>query len=118
MSLSVQRSVLESFSFNGKNIRAVHAPGLGEYLIGIDVSRAIGYVDDDDSRCAIKRHVTQKYMMQFVDVKDIVKRHVQVAVPQDNAILLTEPGLYCFLLRCKMTGAEPFMKLAVKTVLP
>ena len=57
-------------------------------------------------------------MMQFVDVKDIVKRHVQVAVPQDSAILLTEPGLYCFLLRCKMTGAEPFMKLAVKTVLP
>ena len=55
--------------------------------------------------------------MRFVDVKDIVKRHVQVAVPQDDAILLKEPSLYCFLLRCKMTGAEPFMKWAVKTVL-
>ena len=28
MSLSVQRSVVESFRFNGKNIRAVHVPGL------------------------------------------------------------------------------------------
>ena len=28
ISLSVQRSVVESFRFNGKNIRAVHVPGL------------------------------------------------------------------------------------------
>ena len=49
-------------------------------------------------------------MMQFEDVKDIVKRHVRLDVPQDDAVLLKEPGIYCFLLRCKMDGAEPFME--------
>ena len=118
ISLSVQRLVLESFRFNGKNIGTVYVPGLGEYLIGIDVSREIGYVDDDNGRCAIKRHVLQKYMMRFEDVKDIVKRHVRAAVPQDYVILLKKTGIYCFLLRCKIPRAKPFMKWDVETVLP
>ena len=53
--------------------------------------------------------------MQFEDVKDIVKRYVRWDVPQDDAILLKEPGLYCFLLRCKMPGAEPVIEWAVET---
>ena len=53
MSLLVQRSVVQPFKFNGKNIRAVHAPGLGRCLVGIDMSRAIGYVNDSDGRRAI-----------------------------------------------------------------
>ena len=81
MSLSVQRSVVESFSFRGKNVRSVHVTDLGECLVSIDVSRAIGYVDDNNGRRAIKRHVSQKYTMQFEDVKDIVERHVQSDVP-------------------------------------
>ena len=60
MSLSVHRSVAESFSFNGKNIRAVHVPDFGECLVGTDVSKAIGYVDDNNGRRAIKRHVSPK----------------------------------------------------------
>ena len=86
--------------------------------MGIDVSRAIEYVDDNNGRRVIKRHVPQKYMMLFEDVTDIVKRHLWTDVPQDDAILLKEPGLYCFLLRCKMPGGEPFMEWAVETVLP
>ena len=117
MSLLVQRSVVESFSFNGKTVQSVHAPDLGECLVGIDVSRAIGYVDGNNGRRAIKRHVPQKYMMWFEDVKDIVKRHVRSDVPQDDAILLKESSLYCFLLRCKMPNAKPFMEWAVETVL-
>ena len=35
MSLSVQHSVVGSFKFNVKNIRAVDVPGLGESLVGI-----------------------------------------------------------------------------------
>ena len=108
MSLSVQRSVVESFSFNGKNIRSVNVPGLGECLVGIDVSRAIGYVDGNNGRREIKRHVPQKYMIQLEDVKGIVIRHVRLDVPQDDAILLKEPGLCCFLLRCKMSDAKPW----------
>ena len=56
-------------------------------------------------------------MMRFEDVKDIVKRHIRRDVPQDDAILLKEPGLYCFLLRCKMAGAEPLMEWFIETVL-
>ena len=56
--------------------------------------------------------------MLFEDVKIIVESHVHPDVPQDDAILLKEPGLYCFFLRCKMPGAKPFMEWAVETVLP
>ena len=118
MSLSVQRSAIKSFSFRSKNVRSVHVPGMGECLVGIDVSRTIGYTDDNNSRRAIKRHVPQKYMMRFEDVKDTVERHVQSDVPQNDAILLKEPGIYCFLLRCRMSKAEPFMEWVVETVLP
>ena len=37
---------------------------------------------------------------------------------QPNTMLLKEPGLYCFLLRCKKDEAEPFMEWVVETVLP
>ena len=74
MSLSVQRSVVESFSFRGKNVQSVHVPDLGECLVGIDVSRAIGYADDNNGRRAIKRHVPRKYTKRFEDVKDIVEK--------------------------------------------
>ena len=118
MSLSVQRSAIKSFSFRSKNVRSVHVPGMGECLVGIDVSRTIGYTDDNNSRRAIKRHVPQKYMMRFEDVEDTVERHVQSDMPQNDAILLKEPGIYCFLLRCRMSKAEPFMEWVVETVLP
>ena len=32
--------------------------------------------------------------------------------------MLKEPGLYCFLLRCKKPRAEPFIEWVVETVLP
>ena len=107
MSLSFQRSAVESFSFRGKNVRSVHVPDLGECLVGIDVSRAIGYADDNNDRRAIKRHVRQKYMMQFEEVKDILERLVHLDLPQDNAIVLKEPGLYCFLRGVKCLGPNP-----------
>ena len=117
MSLSVQRLAIELFSFRGKNVLYVHVPGMGECLVGIDVSRAIGYADDNNGKRAIKRHVPQKYMMRFEDVKDTVERHVQSDVPQDDTILLKDSGIYCFLLRCKMSKAKLFMVWVVETVL-
>ena len=96
----------------------MYVPDLGECLVGIEVSRAIGYVHGNNGRRAVKRHVPQKYTMRFEDVKDVVGRLVQSDVPQDDAILLKEPGFCCFLLRCKMPGAEPFMEWVVETVLP
>ena len=94
-------------------MRSVHVPDLGQRLVGIDVPRATGYVDGNNGSRAIKRHVPQKYMMRFEVVKDIVKRYIGRAT--DDAILLKEPDLYCFLLRCKMPGAEPVMEWAVET---
>ena len=35
-----------------------------------------------------------------------------------DTVLLKEPALYCFLLRCKRDEAELFMEWAVETVLP
>ena len=86
MSLLIQRSIVEPFKSNGKNIRAVYVPGLGRCLVGIDLSRAIGYVDDSDGRRAIKRDVPQKYIMRFEDVKDIAKKDVRSDGPQGDAI--------------------------------
>ena len=97
-------------------MQSVHLPSMGECLVGIDVSRAIGYVDDNNGRRSIKGHVPQKYMMRFEDIKDTVESHVQSDVPQDDAILLKEPGIYCFLLRCKMPKVEPFLEWVVETV--
>ena len=54
MSLLVQRSVVESFSFRGINVRSVHVPTQGECLVGIDVSRAFGYADDNNGRRQLK----------------------------------------------------------------
>ena len=118
MSLSVQHSAVESFSFRGKNVRSVHVPGLGECLVGIDMSRAIGYADDNNGRRAIKMHVLQKYILRFEDVKDIVERHFHPDVPRDDAILLKGPGLYCVPWWCKMPKAEPFMEWVIEAVLP
>ena len=35
-----------------------------------------------------------------------------------DTVLLKEPGVYCFLLRCNKAEAKPFMDWVVETVLP
>ena len=62
-------------------MRSVHVRGLGECLVGIDVSRVIGYVDDNYGRREIKRHLHQKYMMWCEDNKGTVKRNIRSDVP-------------------------------------
>ena len=49
MSLSVQHSDIESFSFRGKKVWSMNVPDLGECLVVIDVSRAIQYADDNNN---------------------------------------------------------------------
>ena len=86
----------------------MHVPDMWEFLSGMYVSKEIDF----------KRHVPQKCMIRFEEIKGTVERHVQSDVPQEDAILLKEPGIYCFFLRCKMPRAEPFMEWVVETVLP
>ena len=118
MSLSVQSSVVESFKFNGKNIRVVHIKHVGQCLVGIDVSKAVGYNDDDNARRSVPTHVPGKYRMRLGDAQNILRREVDIDLPKEDMVLLKEPGLYCFLLRCKKPKAKLFMEWVVETVLP
>ena len=72
MSLSVQHSVVESFKFNDKNIRVVHIKNVGQCFVGIDVSRAVGYNDDDNARKAVWTHIPGKYRMRLRDAQNIL----------------------------------------------
>ena len=49
--------------------------------------------------------------------KDLLKVLRSEYLHQDT-ILLREPGLYCFLLRCGKEKADPFLEWVVETVLP
>ena len=110
--------IVEQFSFNGKNIRVVHIKNVGQSLVGIDVSKAVSYNDDDNARRTVRMHVLGKYRMPLGDAQNILRREIDVGLPKEDTVLLKEPNLYCFLLRCKKPKAEPFMEWVVETVLP
>ena len=101
MSLSVQRSVVESFKFNAKHMRSVYVKGVGQCLVSKNVYEAIGYEKENGVK-AIQRLLLEKYKIRFGN---------------EQTELLKEPGLYCFLLRCKKPKAEPFIEWVLGTVL-
>ena len=105
----------EQFSFDGKNIRSFYVNG-ESLLMAKDVCLAIGY-DKNTYRNGIRDNVPDKYKLRFSDIKGSVS-HTLPSNAQPESILLTEPGLYCLLLRSKMKKAEPFMDWVVETVLP
>ena len=110
---------LESFKFNDKNIRVTHIKNVGQCFVGIDVSKAVGYNDDDNPRRAVRTHVPGKYRIRLGDAQNIFRKEVDTdLLPREDIVLLKEPGLYCFLLRCKKPNAKPFMEWVVETVLP
>ena len=118
MSLSFQRSVVESFKFNGKNIRVVHIKNVGQCFVDINVSKAVGYNDADNARKAVRTYVSGKYRMRLGDTQNMLRTEVNIdPLPREDTVLLNKPGLYCFLLRCKKHKAEPFMEWVVETVL-
>ena len=96
----------------------VHIKNVGHCFVGIDVSKAVGYNDDDNARRAVRTHVSGRYRMRLRDVQDILRREVDVDLTKEDTVLLKEPGLYCFLLHCIKPRAEPFMEWVVETGLP
>ena len=76
MSLSVQRSVVESFNFNGKHMRSVYVKNVGQCLVSKDVYEAIGY-DQENGVKAIQRLVPETYKVRFgdamIDMKEMKK---------------------------------------------
>ena len=112
MSLLVQRSVVESLKFNGKNIRAVHVKG-EEFLVSRDVYRTIGCHEETGKISCIKgiqKLVPNKYKLLLGDLKFLLNQRVDIFPPHKDTILLKEPGLYCFLSRCKRDEAKSFME--------
>ena len=76
MSLSVQHSVVESFKFNDKNIRAVHV-NRDECLVSRDVCKAIGY-EDEKGKKAIQNLVPNKYKLRFGDVNSLLNQREDI----------------------------------------
>ena len=114
ISVSVQSSDVESFKFNGKNIRDFYIKYVGQCLIS---HTAVGYNKKNGVQ-TMQRIVQEKYKMRLgnavVDMKEVGKNvHLHA-----DMVLLQKPGLYCFLIRWKTDEAEPFMEWAVKTVSP
>ena len=116
MPLLVQCSVVESFNFNGGKVQSVHVNG-EECLVSREVYMAIGY-EEENSKKAIQNLVPKKYKLRFGEVKPSLSRRDDIFLLHKEKVLLKEPGLYCFLLRCKKDEGEPFMEWVVETVLP
>ena len=116
MPLLVQCSVVESFNFNEGKVQSVHVNG-EECLVSREVYMAIGY-EEENSKKAIQNLVPKKYKLRFGEVKPSLSRRDDIFLLHKEKVLLKEPGLYCFLSRCKRDEAEPFMEWVVETVLP
>ena len=76
MSLSVQHSVVEQFSFNGKRVHSVHANG-EEFLVSKHVYKAIGY-EEENGRKAIQNLVPNKYTLRFGDVNPLLNHREDI----------------------------------------
>ena len=109
MKLSAQRSVVESFRLNGKHMRSVYVKDAGQCLVSKNVY---------DEVKEIWRLVPEKYQIRFGDALVDLEGVENSVHTQPNTMLLKEPALYCFLLRCKKPKSKPFMVWIIEIVLP
>ncbi len=105
MSLSIQRSIIEQFSFEGKSVRSICVKSVGECLIAGDVWRAVGYNRKAGVQ-AIQRYVPEKYKMRLGDAIS----ELEGVYTQPNTVLLKEAGLRLFLTRCRKPEAVGFAR--------
>ena len=117
MSLFIQQSVVEKFNFNGEDVRSIYIHGEGQCSVASDVYKVVGYSRKAGVQ-AIQQIFPRKYRMRLGDVKIDLQGVLRSEFTQPNTVLLKEPGVYCFLLRCNKAEAEPFMDWVVETVLP
>ena len=117
MSLSIQQSVVEKFNFNGEDVSSIYIHGEGQCIVASDVYKVVGYSREAGVQ-AIQRLVPRKYRMRLGDVKIDLQGVLKSEYLHPDSVLLKETGVYCFLLRCNKTEAEPFMDWVVETVLP
>ena len=113
MSLLVQCSVVKQFSFNGQKYQSAHVNG-EECLVSRDVNMAIEFKEENGKK-AIQNLVTKK-LLCLRDVNTSLNQGEDIFLLHKHTVLLKEPGLYCFLLRCKKPETEPFMERVLETV--
>ena len=117
MSLSIQQSVVEKLNFNGEDVRSIYIHGEDQCIVASGVYKVVGYSRKAGVK-ALQRLVPDKYKMLLRDVNiDLDKEDKSVHL-HPHTVLLKEPGVYCFLLRCNKAEAEPFMDWVVETVFP
>ena len=91
---SVQRSVVESFKFNGKKVQSVHVKREGCFG-SRDVYKAIGY-EEENGKKTIQNLVPKKYKLRFGDVKFSLNQREDIFLLQKDMVLLKESGLIAF----------------------
>ena len=74
-----------------------------------EINMAIGY-EGENSKKAIQNLVPSKYKLRFGDVKPSLNQGEDIFPLHMDAVLLKEPGLCCYLLRCKRYLVEAFME--------
>ena len=88
-----------------------------ECLVSKDVYMVIGY-EEENGKKVTENLVPKKYKLHFGDVNLSLNQGEDIFPLHKDTVLLKEPGLYCFLLRCKKPEAGPLMEWVVETVLP
>ena len=99
-------------------MRVIHIENVGTYFVGIDLSKAVSYNDDDNARRVVRTLVLGKYRMRLGDVQNILWKEVDVDLSKEDTVLFKELGLYWFLFRWKKPKPELFIEWVVETVLP
>ena len=84
MILSAQRSVVESFNFNGKHVRSVYVKDVGQCLVSKDVYEAIGYEKEDGVK-AIQWLVPKKYKIQSGDAQTDLEVYTILSTPNQTS---------------------------------
>ena len=75
-------------------MRVIHIENVGTYFVGIDLSKAVSYNDDDNARRVVRTLVLGKYRMRLGDVQNILWKEVDVDLSQEDTVLFKELGLY------------------------
>ena len=90
-------------------MRSAHVKDAGYCLVSKNVY---------DEVKAISRLVPEKYQIRFGDALVDLEGVDNSLHTQPNTMLLKEPALYCFFLRCKKPKSKPFMVWIIETALP
>ena len=54
--------------------------------MGIDVSKAVGYNDDDNARRAVQTHAPGKYRMRLGDAQNVLRREVDIDLVKEDMV--------------------------------